>query len=525
MDLGLLISLLYLIHLADLSIENISLYMSLLCTVPRKKFILNKSIKITIVKRYYPLPPIALSGLVCKARSSIYENIFNALVRKGLADYSLNSNCRAVFYVTKQGIVTKQEPKAVEILLPHQEKDFYSNYGAVKASVIFNEKGFQLLYPITKFPTKGDGIVGACTLSKGDRSDMLINNNDLSVNSKMGGIFARYMVTMYGGEPLRDVRDILARVDQLFTYDDWAKGSFAHMQHFLSVDTYNFTLPTKEVHLPSNYNVPKKITLQHYLEIDCIKDSHPSLGKEGKYELIFIDKTNPAHQLIVAQNAKLFKTLCQQPIPEAAGFSSAIGIDKKALFAIDVKYIGEPEVNLPMLSSFSSRSPAYEIKAIANKMYGQLDQKIKALQIEEDIINVYHEELYRIKTDFKNKKVSLENFSQSYEQWQMDFFKQQIYSGNTLTENLSFLPSIIARPKAIDMDNAYHKMKLYDPVRLKYLIAKATKIELIKFFPEMQDYHKYNHYDIQLLCMIYAQEAELLDNYYRFRKILDLDDK
>lgn len=412
------------------------------------------------------------------------------------------------------------------VLVYNSPKEIQGNHLCQQYMSQYEEKGLLIPFAKTIFPQ--NGVSGSYTLPPAARTELIKNNAEYLDHYSY--LKTRYAVTMYGGEPIVTLNDILHRAQQLFTYDEtfsldalYKKNVFPVFQHELAFDTYGLVVPTKNVEFPSNYNVSmKKITLQNYSEVLCIQHSHDFLIND---ELVFIDLNNPKHLELLNQNNSNFQTIAHQPNIDMIGFHQVLGTNQRVFYPIDAKTIAYPERSLPMLSSCSSRSPNYECLCAAEKLYGEFHVKLSKLSKVSK--GFFTDDLERLMVLIKARKKNTyteQEFQKHYKNYVIDLFQKQVKTGQIVHENMSFLPSSIGCTQ-YPFNNSYQTMQKNNPEKFNIMKTDATgHFNYDENFPKLEDSRKLKLYDRELLFMEYLKKHDMINNYYAVRTLLEIND-
>ena len=411
------------------------------------------------------------------------------------------------------------------------ESQLNTNYIWKKYLPTYEKYGIAVPFIKEKYPSHG--ISGSYTLALDEKEKLIARDTD--VIAQHGYIISRYAETIYGGKPIKNLQDALHRFDQLFTYDVDAykyqkdslhihgiKGLFPKLQHMAALDTYSLLIPVKDVSYGPNINITTKtITMQTHSELCCLKKTHKFLIMQNRDEILVIDDKNPQHLLLLKTNAHIIENVAKQPVPDFLG-NRIIGINQKVVYPIDIKRIGEPEIKLPMLSSYSSESPEYFGVLAANKMHGQLVTQIG--KSNNEFLKIQAAFLKDILSANKKGKYSQALFEEEFNKFSIQFFQGGINSGNILFEGKSYLPSIIAAT-TLPQDNPYTEMQKTNPEMLNIMRKDAEKhFNFTKTYPTMTEYKTLSLYENNLEFMIFLKQYGMLENYYNLRKVFLIEE-
>lgn len=404
------------------------------------------------------------------------------------------------------------------------EHQLSNNYILRKYMPIFEKEDLSIPYVIETFPTHG--ISGSYTLPPKDLEN-IINNNTLIIE-KYAQLFLRYYLTMYGGPEVKDIKDVIHRMEQLFVSDnilDKGMGTnlYPVMQHLLSLDTYNLNIARQYLDYANNINVSAKyISPQKHIEIKTIQTTHSFLIGD---ELRVINENNKSDILFLNKYEHLMKTIVKQPYPEVVGERQIIGINEKVIYPIDTKLVTAPEKNLDMLSSYSSLSPNKESRLIADKIKGQYS--VKSLHLTKENKTFLDEKFNELAIIIKKVKlghITKEEFEKQHEKWTIRLFEAQIKSGKVLYDNMSFLPSIIANTSG-PLHNYYITIISENLPLYNIMLDDIKKnLKLHDYFPTMQQYKTFDLYKTNLAIMQILKRYGLIENYYTVRKLLAIKD-
>ena len=409
------------------------------------------------------------------------------------------------------------------ILIPPKIKE--PNSIIEKYLPLYSAHKLHIPFVINKFPSHG--LSGFMTIPENKRNLLPYEN---FYTQELANLKVRYFCIMYGGSPIKTSDDILNRTLQLFSTDSLVSKNpyniapYTNAQHLLAQDTYKISVDTKEIVIPSNMNLSQKtISLTKYNEITLIQKTHKFLFEENRDEILIIDENNIEHHKILYDNIVLIKTIAKQPCPELIG----VGLNKKVIYTIDAKLIGNPEINLPMLSSYSSLNPEYHASDAANKMKGTLQNQLNKTLNKHDLFmedrNFEFKKLNQLLHEKKFGKISSQLFIEDFNNYCIYSFNKQRTFGTFIYDNMSIAPSIIS--EGYTPNNYYIKLQQTNPLFIEIMEKEAIKhFNFEKHFPELKDMKKYDCYSTTLEDMIFLQRYNMLDNFYKVRQILTIDD-
>ena len=300
------------------------------------------------------------------------------------------------------------------------------------------------------------------------------------------------------------------------------KGFYAKIQHIMAMDLYGLLMQKDTINYGKNINITNKnISVLEHSEITCFSKSHSFLISDNNDEIRVINQNNLMDQKILNDNEPFIRAVVKQKTPDLIG-QHILGCNNKVLYPIDVKRIGEPEINLSMLSSYSSESPEYFSTLAAQKMRGQIYQQLGSHEnafLKKKLIN-----LENILTK-KKKGISTESvFQEEFDYFCIKFFKDIINSNQILYENKCYLPSFIAKT-TMPEENPYTNLQKTNPELLALMRKDAEKhFCFSKRYPTAEEYKTFDLYESELEVMTYLKKYNMLDNYYAVRKLLHIKD-